>query len=89
MRANLLVPSKNYKAAMDYTDKKVKYERLGEYNVSCMHCGALHFPEERVQNDYGKDSFYKCCAHGKIELEDENIPRGKSFYKKNIFKLKK
>ena len=80
MRSNLLVPSKNYKAAMDYTDKNVVYERLGDYNVSCMNCGALHFPEERVQNTHGKDSFYSCCAHGKILLEDEDIPRGKFYF---------
>lgn len=66
--------NRTHKLAMDYM--KADYERLGPLSVLCMHCGHPHFPEERVQNNYGEDSFYSCCAHGKIKLDDEDIPRG-------------
>jgi hypothetical protein len=58
-----------FKAAMNYT--QAIYDKLGQFDVRCMHCGAIHFPEERVQNNIGEDSFNDCCCHGKISLAEE------------------
>lgn len=47
--------------------------RLSDFSIKCIHCGALHFAEERVQGKHDKDSFFDCCAHGKIEFKDGDI----------------
>lgn len=53
----------SYKAA---ASNIVEYNKLGPFNVQCIHCGALHFPEERVQNRVNPNSFGDCCLHGRI-----------------------
>ncbi|KAL7079361.1 hypothetical protein ACQ4LE_001408 [Meloidogyne hapla] len=35
-------------------------------NFECAHCGALHFPEEKIGNK--GNSFNDCCHHGKVNL---------------------
>lgn len=47
--------------------------RLSDFTAKCIHCGALHFAEERVQNSVDKDSFGDCCGHGKIKLANGEI----------------
>lgn len=47
--------------------------RLSNFDVRCIHCGALHFDEERVQGKHDRNSFFDCCAHGKIEYKDGDI----------------
>jgi hypothetical protein len=48
--------------------ENVTAHRLGPMVVGCIHCRALHFPEEKVANR--DDSFDDCCHHGKILLPD-------------------
>ena len=40
---------------------------LGPMNISCEHCGALHFSDEKVPNK--KLSFNDCCSHGAAILK--------------------
>ena len=45
------------------------YYKLGDFNVPCCHCKALHFPEERVSNRQNLLNFFgDCCLHGRINL---------------------
>lgn len=60
------------------TDFDVDMYRLGDCAVKCVHCGAKHFPEERVQNSVHKDSFGDCCAHGKIKYVNGQIAVNKT-----------
>ena len=47
----------------------VSYYTLGPFEILCIHCGALHFPEERVSNRVNINSFGDCCSHGRIVME--------------------
>lgn len=53
-----------YKAAM--LDRRGATSNLGQMNVKCLHCGGLHFRQERT----GRDSsiFTLCCQKGKVRL---------------------
>ncbi|GBP31298.1 hypothetical protein EVAR_31423_1 [Eumeta japonica] len=50
------------------------YHALGSFEVLCIHCGALHFPEERVSNRINRNSFSDCCLHGRILIEPPKVP---------------
>uniref|UniRef100_A0A915M2W0 Helitron helicase-like domain-containing protein n=1 Tax=Meloidogyne javanica TaxID=6303 RepID=A0A915M2W0_MELJA len=55
--------------------RNVIVNRLGRMNVKCTHCGALHFPEEKIGNK--GNSFNNCCHHGKVNLNlipESNFP---------------
>ncbi|MCL7044604.1 hypothetical protein MKW94_018281, partial [Papaver nudicaule] len=42
---------------------------LGKMDVKCIHCGALHFMEERLTKSSLKNpTFGTCCLEGKIKL---------------------
>ncbi|MCL7040506.1 hypothetical protein MKW94_015864, partial [Papaver nudicaule] len=48
---------------------------LGKMDVKCIHCGALHFMEEKLTNSSLKDPrFGLCCLQGKIKLPDLRVP---------------
>lgn len=47
----------------------VQYHALGPFEILCIHCGALHFAEERVSNRINRNSFGDCCLHGRIVME--------------------
>mgnify|MGYP005983845127 FL=1 len=47
----------------------VSYYTLGPFEILCIHCGGLHFPEERVSNRVNINSFGDCCLHGRIVME--------------------
>lgn len=47
----------------------VQYHALGPFEILCIHCGALHFTEERVSNRINRNSFGDCCLHGRIVME--------------------
>ena len=70
-RALLLNPLRTYKLAVT---SDVSNHTLGNFNVACLHCGALHFPEERVSNRTHRNSFGDCCLHGRIELHPPKFP---------------
>jgi hypothetical protein len=42
--------------------------RLSPMNIKCIHCGALHFAEEQIQDKKKAASFNDCCGHGRIFL---------------------
>ncbi|GBP60013.1 hypothetical protein EVAR_41295_1 [Eumeta japonica] len=50
------------------------YHALGSFEVLCIHCGALHFPEERVSNHINRNSFSDCCLHGRTLIEPPKVP---------------
>ncbi|GBP81470.1 hypothetical protein EVAR_86151_1 [Eumeta japonica] len=50
------------------------YHALGSFEVLCIHCGALHFPEERDSNRINRNSFSDCCLHGRILIEPPKVP---------------
>lgn len=66
--ANPIKPT--YKVAVQ---SDVTCHRFGEFNVACVHCGALHFPEERVGNK-NNNSFGDCCLKGKIDIQHADFP---------------
>lgn len=47
----------------------MQYHALGPFEILCIHCGALHFAEERVSNRINRNSFGDCCLHGRIVME--------------------
>ena len=50
------------------------YKSLQPFNVKCIHCKALHFPEEKVSNRTHRDFFDDCCLHGRIDLQHPEFP---------------
>ena len=43
--------------------------RLGDCNVLCQACGALHWIEERRYNSSQlRPQFFTCCGHGQVSL---------------------
>ncbi|XP_054289208.1 uncharacterized protein LOC129004674 [Macrosteles quadrilineatus] len=60
-----------YKAA---ASSLVEYSNLGMYDIACVHCGAVHFLKERVQNRIHPNSFGDCCLHGRIEQAAPEFP---------------
>ncbi|XP_055860289.1 uncharacterized protein LOC129921730 [Biomphalaria glabrata] len=60
-----------YKSAVN---SSVNYRSLGPFTITCIHCQAIHFPEERVGNKVNRDSFGDCCLHGRISLEAPIFP---------------
>lgn len=69
-RALLLNNLRTYKLAVT---SDVSTHTLGNFSIACGHCGALHFPEERVSNRTDNDSFGDCCLHGRIELDPPEL----------------
>lgn len=49
----------------------IQQDYLGEMNVKCIHCDALHFKSEKVSNK--GLSFNDCCSHGTVKLEPTPI----------------
>lgn len=48
---------------------------LGNMNVQCPFCGALHWLDERVSSStISHPEFGTCCAHGKVKLSPLQIP---------------
>ena len=42
---------------------------LGEMNVACRHCGALHWMAEKTsKSSNANPAFGQCCNHGKVQL---------------------
>lgn len=50
----------------------VEEYRLGELNVKCNHCPAIHFPEEQNIKK-GKNEFYDCCNYGLLSNLEEMV----------------
>lgn len=48
-------------------DDNLEVHKLSAMNIPCLHCGALHFDEERTTKN--SNSFNDCCRHGKVILE--------------------
>ncbi|XP_054276782.1 trichohyalin-like [Macrosteles quadrilineatus] len=61
----------SYKAA---ASSLVEYSNLGMFDIACVHCGAVHFLKERVQNRIHPNSFGDCCLHGRIEQPAPEFP---------------
>ncbi|XP_054287814.1 uncharacterized protein LOC129003542 [Macrosteles quadrilineatus] len=61
----------SYKAA---ASSLVEYNNLGMFDIACVHCGAVHFLKERVQNRIHPNSFGDCCLHGRIEQPAPEFP---------------
>uniref|UniRef100_A0A1I8BSW6 ATP-dependent DNA helicase n=1 Tax=Meloidogyne hapla TaxID=6305 RepID=A0A1I8BSW6_MELHA len=52
-----------------------KENKLSDLSVECMHCGALHFAEEKTRGN----SFNDCCHHGKVvdlNIPEQDFPEG-------------
>jgi hypothetical protein len=49
----------------------VPFYTVGNMDVECTNCGALHFEGEKTQ---GKSTFYSCCCHGKFPDEVQTWP---------------
>nr|CAD2170007.1 unnamed protein product [Meloidogyne enterolobii] len=50
-----------------------KENKLSDLSVECMHCGALHFAEEKTRGN----SFNDCCHHGKVvglNIPEQDFP---------------
>ncbi|KAI3887119.1 hypothetical protein MKX03_008059, partial [Papaver bracteatum] len=48
---------------------------LGKMDVICVHCGAMHFMEERLTKSTLKEpTFGSCCLEGKIKLPNLRVP---------------
>uniref|UniRef100_A0A914EJL1 ATP-dependent DNA helicase n=1 Tax=Acrobeloides nanus TaxID=290746 RepID=A0A914EJL1_9BILA len=60
-----------YKSAMDSSN--VETHDMGEMDVECIHCGALHFSCEKTNE---KCSFDDCCNHGRIKPATADFPAG-------------
>ena len=48
---------------------------LGDMNICCPFCNALHWIDERVSSSrVGHPEFQMCCAHGKVKLRPLRVP---------------
>ncbi|KAI3922707.1 hypothetical protein MKW98_006838 [Papaver atlanticum] len=65
-----------YKYGTTNTNLKSKVRHfLGEMNVICQHCGAMHFMEERLARSSLKNpAFGSCCLQGKVKLPHLIVP---------------
>ena len=52
----------------NFDERSVPQMSIGEMNIRCNHCLALHFIDETVQ-----DHFNNCCHNGLISLPDPKV----------------
>lgn len=55
------------------TSTNIQYHSLGQFQIACVHCGALHFPEENVFNRLNTNSFSDCFLHGRIAMDPPQL----------------
>lgn len=58
--------------AAEYDTTTVEPYLLGQFNVKCIHCPAIHFPEEESRI-HGNNDFGECCNYGKLANLEEMI----------------
>mmetsp|Transcript_5481 Transcript_5481/g.9654 ORF Transcript_5481/g.9654 Transcript_5481/m.9654 type:complete len:238 (-) Transcript_5481:280-993(-) len=58
-------------SAYSYNEKTIVELCIGQMNIVCECCGALHFSGERTGNDLFK--FLNCCRKGKIRITEPAI----------------
>ncbi|XP_033219995.1 uncharacterized protein LOC117174756 [Belonocnema kinseyi] len=63
---------KNQLRLRDIRIKDINEHFFGQMNVTCVHCGAMHFAAEKVANK--RNSFNDCCGHGEVKLEPLPAP---------------
>ncbi|KAJ7193496.1 hypothetical protein B0H12DRAFT_992595, partial [Mycena haematopus] len=55
-------------ARRPYIEPQARHD-LGRMDVSCEHCGALHWNAEKIVNSpVGRPQFGMCCDHGKVVI---------------------
>src|SRR5277367_2771913 len=57
------------------TSRRCIYAQMGCFSIECIHCGAVHFPDERIGGHH-QDSFGDCCNHGKVKRASNEHPKG-------------